>query len=179
MKTLLDSQQLSIVLHRLAHQLVEVHGDFKNTVLVGIQPRGVAFSDRLISILGEILPGPPPEYATLDTTFYRDDLRTDDRIRTPDATHFPTGIDGKVVVLIDDVLYTGRTIRAALDALLDIGRPERVELLALIDRRLRRELPIQPNYIGGSVDTYDSQTVRLLWGASAGEDKVYLVEDAG
>ena len=178
MKTLLDSQQLYIVLHRLAHQLVEVHGDFKNTVLVGIQPRGVAFSDRLVSILGEILTGPPPEYATLDTTFYRDDLRTDASIRTPDATHFPTGIDGKVVVLIDDVLYTGRTIRAAMDALLDIGRPERVELLTLIDRRLRRELPIQPNYIGGSVDTYDSQTVRLLWGAAAGEDQVYLVEDA-
>ncbi len=176
MKILLPSHQLRLVLLRLAHQLVEVHGQFENTILVGIQPRGVAVSDRLVGILREISGVENLPYATLDATFYRDDLHQGTSLRLPSQTRFPFPIEGKTVVLIDDVLFTGRTIRAAIDALLDIGRPQKVELLALIDRRFSRELPVQPDYSGFAMDTYESRRVRLLWGEAPGEDVVYLEE---
>lgn len=176
LKILLDTHQLRIVLYRLAHQLAEAHGDFRNTVLVGIQPRGVAVSDRLVGILHSISGNQPIPYATLDATFYRDDLHQGSSLRLPAETHFPFAIEGKTVVLIDDVLFTGRTIRAALDALLDLGRPAKVELLALIDRRFSRELPVQPDYSGFAIDTFESRRVRLLWGDKPGEDVVYLEE---
>ncbi len=177
-KILLDTHQLRIVLYRLAHQLIEAHGQFEKAVLVGIQPRGVAVSDRLVGLLAEISGNKAIPYATLDATFYRDDLHQGSALRLPSETHFPFAIEGKTVVLIDDVLFTGRTIRAAMDALLDLGRPEKVELLALVDRRFSRQLPVQPDYSGFAIDTYESRRVRLLWGDKPGEDVVYLEEAA-
>ena len=175
MKTLLDHRQLAIVLQRLAHQLVEVHGDFRDTVLVGIQPRGVALSERLLAILQEIVGHSDIHYGTLDTTFYRDDLHQGG-LHLPSATHFPFPIEGRAVILVDDVLHTGRTVRAAMDALLDFGRPRLVELVTLIDRRFSREVPIQPDYTGRTVDTLLTQRVKVQWAAGGQDDAVLLVE---
>ena len=121
------------------------------------------------------VPTAPVHYGKLDITFYRDDIRKG--LHIANRTDIPFSIEGKNVILIDDVLYTGRTIRAALDALLDFGRPEKVELCILIDRRFSRQLPIQPDYIGKSIDAIVSQKVKVFWKAKDGKDEVCLVND--
>lgn len=146
MKTLLNSAQLDLTLQRLAHQLVENHIDFKDTVIIGIQPRGIYLSDRIVQLVKKITGKKDIAYGKLDITFYRDDVHTSSDIQVPSYTDIPFSVEGKKVVLVDDVLYTGRTIRSAMDALIDFGRPERVELLVLVDRRFSRELPIHPDY---------------------------------
>jgi pyrimidine operon attenuation protein / uracil phosphoribosyltransferase len=172
LKTILTKEQISLAIRRLAHQLMENHTDEDSTVLIGIQPRGIALSDRLVSeIKSETTSGYP--YGKLDITFYRDDHRRE--LHIPNHTDIPFSIEGKKVVLIDDVLYTGRTIRAAMDALMDFGRPQKVELLVLIDRRYSRELPIQPDYTGKSIDSIISQKVKVLWEEKDGRDEVVFV----
>lgn len=161
-KVLLQKQQLHITLQRLAHQLAEHHDDFKQAAIIGIQPRGVFLSDRIVEIMRGIVPGPIP-YGKLDITFYRDDVHKGGGLHLPSANDIAFSVEGRAVVLIDDVLHTGRTIRAAMDALLAYGRPSRVELLALIDRRFSREVPVQPDYVGQSIDTIMSQKVRVDW----------------
>ena len=141
--------------------MLENHLDLDNTVLIGIQPRGIYVSDRLVQELSKQLNGIKPQYGKLDITFYRDDIRKE--LHIANQTDIPFSIENKNVVLIDDVLYTGRTIRAALDALLDFGRPEKVELCVLIDRRFSRQLPIQPDYVGKSIDSIISQKVKVEW----------------
>lgn len=174
LKTVLTQQQISLTIKRLANQLLENHIDFMNTVLIGIQPRGIALSDRVVEELQkESLPH--LLYGKLDITFYRDDLRKG--IHVPNHTDIPFSIEGKNVVLLDDVLYTGRTIRAALDALMDFGRPNKVELLVLIDRRYSRQLPIQPDYVGKSIDSIISQKVKVIWKEKDGRDEVILLDD--
>ncbi|MGC4056887.1 MAG: bifunctional pyr operon transcriptional regulator/uracil phosphoribosyltransferase PyrR [Chitinophagaceae bacterium] len=175
MKTLLDRHQLHITLQRLAHQLVENHLDFSETAIIGLQPRGVYFSDRIISILEDITGNNDIVYGRLDFTFYRDDLHKDKGLQAPDRTDINFEIEGKRVVLLDDVLHTGRTTRAAMDALLDFGRPREVEFMTLIDRRFSRELPIQPDYTGLSVDTLFEQKVKVLWKEKDGKDEVVLL----
>lgn len=175
MKTLLDRHQLHITLQRLAHQLVENHLDFADSVIIGLQPRGVYFSDRIISLLRDITGVKTIAYGRLDITFYRDDLHKDGALQAPGQTDIQFPIEGKRVVLLDDVLHTGRTTRAAMDALLDLGRPREVELMTLIDRRFSRELPIQPDYTGLSVDTLFEQKVKVLWKENEGKDEVVLV----
>jgi pyrimidine operon attenuation protein/uracil phosphoribosyltransferase len=174
LKTLLDHQQLHITLQRLAHQLIEFHADFKDTVIIGLQPRGIWFSDRIVAILREKI-GEKILYGKLDITFYRDDVHATNKIMVPTPTDVPFDIEGKKVVLIDDVLHTGRTIRAAMDALLDIGRPKTVELMVLIDRSFSRELPIQPDYTGMIVDTIMTQKVKVHWMENEGMDEVILI----
>lgn len=174
MKTLLDHTQLHITLQRLAHQLIEFHADFKDTVIIGLQPRGIWFSDRIVAILREQTGAKIP-YGKLDITFYRDDVHASNKIMVPTPTDVPFDIEGKKVVLIDDVLHTGRTIRAAMDALLDIGRPGSVELMVLIDRSFSRELPIQPDYTGQMVDTIITQKVKVNWMEKEGSDEVILI----
>lgn len=174
MKTLLDQHQLHITLRRLAHQLIEFHADFKDTVIIGLQPRGIWFSDRVVAILQEITQK-KILYGKLDITFYRDDVHTSNKIIVPSQTDVSFDIEGKKVVLLDDVLHTGRTIRAAMDALLDIGRPSNVELMVLIDRSFSRELPIQPDYTGQMVDTIMSQKVKVSWMEKDGVDEVILI----
>jgi pyrimidine operon attenuation protein/uracil phosphoribosyltransferase len=161
LKSILSEQQLAITIRRLAHQIVENHESLENTVLIGIQPRGVHLSDRLIEEIKKQLPAGKIHYGKLDITFYRDDIRKE--LHVANQTDIPFSIEGKKVVLIDDVLYTGRTIRAALDALLDFGRPEKVELCVLIDRRFSRQFPIQPDYVGKSIDSIVTQKVKVEW----------------
>lgn len=141
--------------------MLENSSDMDNTVLIGLQPRGVFLSDRIVDEIKKELPGEKIQYGKLDITFYRDDIRKE--LHIANRTDIPFSIEGKRVVLIDDVLYTGRTIRAALDALLDFGRPEKVELCVLIDRRFSRQLPIQPDYVGKSIDSIVSQKVKVEW----------------
>ncbi len=162
MKTILDTQQLKFTIQRLAHQLVENNVDFSEIVFIGLQPRGVFFADRIVEQLNILSNDKKVNYGKLDITFYRDDIRTE--LHLANQTDIQFSIEGKKVILIDDVLYTGRTIRAALDALLDFGRPEKVELCVLIDRRFSRQLPIQPDYCGRAIDSVLSQKVKVEWG---------------
>lgn len=161
MKTILDSQQLQITVQRLSHQLIEDHGDFSNTALIGIQPRGIYLADKIVDHLRKIHPPFNIHYGKLDITFYRDDVRKE--LHIPNQTDIPFTIEDRKVILVDDVLFTGRTIRAALDALLAFGRPEKVQLCVLIDRRYSRQLPIQPDYCGKSIDSIISEKVKVDW----------------
>ncbi|MFT3824101.1 MAG: bifunctional pyr operon transcriptional regulator/uracil phosphoribosyltransferase PyrR [Chitinophagaceae bacterium] len=173
MKTVLNEQQLAITIKRLSHQVLENHTHLENTVLIGIQPRGIFVSDKIVEEIRQLVPQDKVQYGKLDITFYRDDIRKN--LHVPNHTDIPFSIENKNVVLIDDVLYTGRTIRAALDALLDFGRPAKVELCVLIDRRFSRQLPIQPDYAGKSIDSIISQKVKVLWKERDGQDEVVLL----
>ena len=161
MKPILSATHLALTIRRLAHQILENNADLATTVFIGLQPRGIFLSDRIIEEIRQEMPGEKVQYGKLDITFYRDDIRKE--LHVPNHTDIPFSIEGKRVVLIDDVLYTGRTIRAALDALLDFGRPEKVELCVLIDRRFSRQLPIQPDYTGKAIDSIISQKVKVEW----------------
>jgi pyrimidine operon attenuation protein/uracil phosphoribosyltransferase len=173
MKTILNEQQLAITIKRLSHQILENHTNLQNTVLIGLQPRGIFVSDQIVQELRQLVPANLVHYGKLDITFYRDDFRNS--IHVPNHTDIPFSIENKHVVLIDDVLYTGRTIRAALDALLDFGRPEKVELCILIYRRFSRQLPIQADYVGKSIDSIISQKVKVFWKERDGKEEVALL----
>lgn len=175
--TLLDGQKFQITIQRLCHQLIENHNDFSTTVLIGIQPRGVYLAQRIDQELRRIQPKTQLQTGSLDITFFRDDFKTNKDLPAASSTAIDFIIEGKQVVLIDDVLWTGRTIRAALDALLAFGRPQKVELLVLVDRRFSRQLPIEPNYIGIEVDSIDSQKVVVSWTETDQHDRVTLLLD--
>ena len=174
MKSILTEQQLAITIKRLAHQVLESHINLDNTVLIGIQPRGVYLSDQIVEEIKKQVPQNKIQYGKMDITFYRDDLRNE--LHVPNQTNILFSVEGKNVILIDDVLYTGRTIRAALDAIMDMGRPEKVELCVLIDRRFSRQLPIQPDYVGKSIDSIISQKVKVYWKKKDDREEVVLVE---
>ncbi len=176
--TLLDGQKFQITLQRLCHQLIENHNDFSNSVILGIQPRGIYLSQRIATELKQIIPNAHIKSGILDITFYRDDFRRGEIPLVPSSTEIDFIIEGKKVILVDDVLWTGRTIRAAMDAILAFGRPEKVELLVLVDRRYSRHLPIEPNYIGIKVDSMSSQKVVVSWNETDGEDKIVLVSES-
>jgi pyrimidine operon attenuation protein / uracil phosphoribosyltransferase len=173
LKIILNAQQLDITIQRLTHQLLENHLNLQNTVLIGIQPRGIFFSDRIVQQLRPLVTGEPILYGRLDITFYRDDVRTG--LHEINRTDIPFSIEGKDVILIDDVLWTGRTIRAALDALMDFGRPAKVELCVLIDRRFSRQLPVQADYVGRPIDSIITQKVKVYWREKDGKDEVALL----
>lgn len=174
-KVLLNSQEINIILHRLACQLVENHTNFKNTVLIGIQPRGVYLAKRIEEILKEEYNIDHIDSGQLDITFYRDDFRRGDKPLEANKTKIDVVVEDKQVVFIDDVLYTGRSIRAALTAIQSFGRPQEIELLSLIDRRFSRHLPIQPDYNGRQVDAINEEKVIVNWKENEGEDMVYLI----
>ncbi len=159
MQLLLSNSQLQLIINRLAQQLIENDEHIGDIIFIGLQPRGVYVSDRIIEQIKLLCPTEEVKYGLLDITFYRDDVRTE--IHVPNKTEIPFSIDGKKVILIDDVLYTGRTIRAALDALQDFGRPQKVELCVLVNRRFDRELPIQPDYCGKIIDSHNEQKVKV------------------
>jgi pyrimidine operon attenuation protein/uracil phosphoribosyltransferase len=173
LKTILNEQQLDLTIQRLTHQLLENHLDLNNTVLIGIQPRGIFFSNRIVAQLKAHVDPAAIRYGKLDITFYRDDVRQG--LHELNQTDFPFPIEGRNVVLIDDVLWTGRTIRAALDALLAFGRPAKVELCVLVDRRFTRQLPIQADYIGRQIDSMLTQKVKVYWKEKDGKDEVTLL----
>lgn len=174
MKLILTGPQLAITIKRLANQVLENNINLDNTVLIGLQPRGIFLSDQIVNEIKKELPGANLQYGKLDITFYRDDIRNG--LHEANKTDIPFSIEGKKVVLIDDVLYTGRTIRAALDALLDFGRPEKVELCVLIDRRYSRQFPIQPDYTGKSIDSIISQKVKVYWKEKDGKEEVAILD---
>ena len=161
MNTLLNKYQLQITVERLAYQVIENYSDLSNVVLIGIQPRGIFLANKIYDQLKKIRPEAKIPYGQMDITFYRDDIRTE--LHEANQTTINFSIENKNVILIDDVLYTGRTIRAALDAMLSFGRPEKVELCVLINRRYSRQLPIQPDYCGKSIDSLISQKVKVEW----------------
>lgn len=174
-RVLLSAKEIHIILHRLACQLLENHLDFSDTVLVGIQPRGVYLANRLAKILKSDYGVKNIDLGFLDITFYRDDFRRGDKTLEASTTKIDFLVEDKKVVFIDDVLYTGRSIRAALTAIQSFGRPKEIELLTLIDRRFSRHLPIQPNYRGRQVDAINQEKVKVLWEDNDGKDVVYLV----
>ena len=172
-QVILNSKHLELTLKRLSHELIESHNDFSDTVLVGLQPRGIHVVSQLKKQL-EIILGKEIVCGNLDITFFRDDFRRREKPLIPSITNIDFSLENKKVVLVDDVLYTGRTIRAGLDALLTFGRPSKVELLVLIDRRFRRDLPIQADYVGKMVDSLISERVSVEWQEIEGEDKIVL-----
>ncbi len=170
---ILNSEQFNITINRLCYQLIENHNGFDQSVIIGLQPRGIFLAQRIKRNLSEIL-NRKIICGNLDVTFYRDDFRRSEKIHIPSSTEIDFIIEKKKVILVDDVLFTGRTIRAGLDALLSYGRPTKVELLVLIDRRYSRQLPIEPDYIGKTVDTISSEKVIVEWQETEGMDQVWL-----
>jgi pyrimidine operon attenuation protein/uracil phosphoribosyltransferase len=173
-KTLLNSKDIEIILHRLACQLIENHNDFSNTVLIGLQPRGSFLANRLADLLEKQYQIKDLKLGLLDITFYRDDFRRREEPLAATSTELDFLIEGKKVVFIDDVLFSGRSIRAALTAIQSYGRPENIELLVLIDRRFSRHLPIQPNYKGRQVDAINEEKVLVTWKETHNKDAVYI-----
>lgn len=174
MKIILTEQQIYLTIQRLAHQILENHLDLQDTVIIGLQPRGIYVSDKLVEELQKNVPSNKVNYGKLDITFYRDDVRSE--LHVPNKTEINFSIENKKVILIDDVLYTGRTIRASLDALLDFGRPAKVELGVLIDRRFSRQLPIQPDYTGKVIDALITQKVKVQWKEKGESTQVIIIE---
>jgi pyrimidine operon attenuation protein/uracil phosphoribosyltransferase len=174
-KVLLNEKEVHIALHRLACHLIENHDRFENTVLIGLQPRGSFLANRIKSILENDYKIKGIQLGYLDITFFRDDFRRGGKSLEANKTHIDFLVEDKNVVLIDDVLYTGRSIRAALTAIQSFGRPSGIELLTFIDRRFSRHLPIQPDYRGRQVDAFNEEKVKVCWKENDGEDAVYLI----
>ncbi|NJM93250.1 MAG: bifunctional pyr operon transcriptional regulator/uracil phosphoribosyltransferase PyrR [Cytophagales bacterium] len=175
-RLILDTEHLEVTLRRLSQQLIENHGDFAQSAIIGLQPRGIFLANRLRDILGHQL-GKAVLTGYLDTTFHRDDFRRRDTPPKAYETQVPFLIEGKKIILVDDVLYTGRTIRAALDAMITFGRPQKVDLLILINRIHSRELPIEPDYTGKNVNTLHTQKVLVEWQEQGAEqDRIWLVD---
>jgi len=176
-KKLLNYQELDIILNRLVCQLIENHDDFKNTVVIGLQPRGIYLSQRIKKLLLTKYDIKNLNFGKLDITFFRDDFMRGDKVLQANKTEIDFIVENKKVVFVDDVLYTGRSIRSALTAIQSFGRPLSIELLTLIDRRFSRHLPIQPDYKGRQVDAINQERVIVSWLENDGEDAVYLIQE--
>ncbi|MCU0423918.1 MAG: bifunctional pyr operon transcriptional regulator/uracil phosphoribosyltransferase PyrR [Bacteroidia bacterium] len=175
-KIILEKKQFDITINRLCFELIEKHGDFSNTAIIGLQPRGIYLSERICKRLEEIT-NKKVLYGELDISFYRDDFRRGNQQIIPNEMNINFTVQDKNIVIIDDVLFTGRTIRSALDALTDFGRPLKVELLVLVDRRYSRHLPIQPDYTGIEVDTRLNEKVKVEWKENSKADLVHIITD--
>jgi pyrimidine operon attenuation protein/uracil phosphoribosyltransferase len=176
-RTILQQKEVEITLQRLACQLIENHGDFTNTALIGLQPRGLQLANRLVELLRQ--KGVEDlDYGSLDITFFRDDFRRREEPIKASKTQLDFLVEKKSVVFIDDVLYTGRSVRAALDAVNSFGRPSNVELLVLINRRFTRQLPIEPSYIGRNIDSLTTEKVIVHWKETEGKDHVELISES-
>tara|TARA_B110000196_G_scaffold314780_1_gene323420 strand:+ start:52 stop:591 length:540 start_codon:yes stop_codon:yes gene_type:complete len=174
-RQILNKKQIAIMIRRLCHQLIENHHDFSDTVIISLLPRGRQVSKQIIDKL-EVIIGKKIKSGELDISFYRDDLRKHTEPIVPYKMNMNISVDNKHVVIIDDVLYTGRSVRAAIDALMPFGRPRSIELLVLIDRRLSRHLPIQPNYVGKVIDSIDSERVVVSIDEIDGNDKILILK---
>tara|TARA_B100000575_G_scaffold175844_1_gene140978 strand:+ start:12848 stop:13384 length:537 start_codon:yes stop_codon:yes gene_type:complete len=174
-KILLNSKKIEIILNRLVYQLVENHKDFNETVLIGLQPRGVPLLEKLIEIFNKTHKSLDIKYGILDYTFFRDDFRRSEKTLTAKLTQLNFPIENKKVVLIDDVLFTGRSIKAAMTSIDTWGRPKSIELLVLIDRRFKREIPIEANYFGAKIDTFKGDKVKVIWGENSKDNIIYIV----
>ena len=177
-KKILGANEISTILNRLSFQLIEDHNSFENTVLVGIQPRGSLLAKRIATLINNYNKSNHLKIGYLDITFFRDDFRRSEKVLKANSTNLDFSIENQTVVLVDDVLFTGRSIRAALSAIQSFGRPLAVKLLTLIDRRFSRELPIQPDYLGIQVDTIQNDRVVVEWEDENKDDSIYLIKDS-
>ena len=173
-RVILDYKQVELTITRLCHQLVEKHGDFSNSAIIALQPRGILFGKALTSKLKSHF-NLDVQYGELDATFYRDDFRRTDKPLLPNTMEMDFQVENKQLILVDDVLFTGRTIRAALDSVNDFGRPSNIELLTLVDRKYKREVPIHPDYVGEEVDTRADDYVKVEWKDNL--CKVWIITD--
>ena len=173
-REILNKKSIIITIERLCYQLIEGHNSFENTVLIGVQPRGAYLNNRILKKLKLIIPNSVVESGNVDISFYRDDLMRRDEPILPEVMDIHLSLEGKNVVLIDDVLLTGRSIRSAIDAIMAFGRPKSVELLTLIDRRFSRHLPIEPNYVGKTIDAMESEKIIVEWEEITGVDRVLM-----
>ena len=162
MTVLLSTNDLATAIRKLANDLHASHRDLSSVIFAGIQQGGAILGARIMEVLQTLNPDQQVQYGQLDITFYRDDIRKE--IIAPDTMNMPFNIENKTVVLIDDVLFTGRTIKAALDTLLDYGRPDKVELCVLIDRKEHRQFPIQADFAAKIVETAKTDKVKLVNG---------------
>lgn len=173
-RIILEHQQVDLILTRICHQLVEDHGDFTHTAILALQPKGILLGKAIVQKL-ETLFEIHATYGELDTTFHRDDFRRSDKLLLPNEVNIDFEIENKRIILVDDVLYTGRSIRAALDAVNDYGRPASIELVTLINRKYKREVPIQPDYIGENIDSRTDDYVKVEWDDT--KCKVWIITD--
>lgn len=173
-KILLNSKKIEIILNRLVCELVENHKDFNNTVLIGLQPRGVFLANKILEIFKKDYPDINISSGILDFTFFRDDFRRSEKTLSASTTRINFSIENKNVVLIDDVLFTGRSIKAAMSSMDSYGRPKSIELLVLIDRRYKREIPIEANYCGSKIDTFKGDRVRVEWNDNINNNIIYI-----
>ena len=171
-RVILEPPRFGLAVERIARHLHERYGDFEDAALVGIQPRGVFFAERLHERLVAHAPALP--FGKLDITFFRDDLQLGNTSLVPDPMEMSFSTEGKRVILVDDVLYTGRTINAAMSALQTLGRPAQVELVVMVERRFRRQVPIAPDYFGMQVDALAEAYVRVRWADHDGRDEITL-----
>ena len=173
-KILLDSKKIEIILSRLVYELIENHKDFHDTVLLGLQPRGIFLIDKILEVFKKDHPNIKIKSGILDYTFFRDDFRRSEKTLSASSTKIDFSIENKNVVLIDDVLFTGRSIKAAMSSIDTYGRPKSIELLVLIDRRFKREIPIEANYYGAKIDTFKGDRVKVLWGEKLKDNVIYI-----
>ena len=173
-KIILTSERIELTIHRLSHQILENHLNPDDLCIIGIQERGVLLAERLREQLTDMLAGHPFQYGKLDITFYRDDFRRRDTPLKASTTQINFLVEDKNVILVDDVLYTGRTVHAAMSAIQDFGRPNKIEMLCMVDRRFNRHFPIKADYSGTVVDALDEAYVRVRWKETDGEDEVVL-----
>jgi pyrimidine operon attenuation protein/uracil phosphoribosyltransferase len=176
LETILDAADIDRILIRISHEILEVHKGTEGLGLIGIQRRGVYLARRLHKKIKEI-EGVDVPTGQVDITLYRDDWTRISINPVIQATEIPFSVDGKKIILVDDVLFTGRTIRCAMDALIDFGRPDRIELAVLVDRG-HRELPIQGNYVGKFVETRRSEMVNVMVTEYDGEDRVVIEKES-
>ncbi len=175
-KKIIDKSHFSTIVNRLTCELLEEHDFVSSSVLIGLQPRGVFLAELIRNNILKKTGKKELLFAVIDHTFYRDDLSKRDDVLIPKDTLFSTElqIDDKRVVLVDDVLYTGRSVRSAIEALFANGRPSKIELLTLIDRRFNRELPINANYYGVKVDAFSNEKVSLMWNQNYTQADVFI-----
>ena len=173
-KILLDSKKIDLILNRLVCELIENHKDFNNTVLIGLQPRGTYLIEKILDVFKKKYPKINIDSGILDFTFFRDDFRRSEKTLKASSTQINFSIENKNVVLIDDVLFTGRSIKAAMSSIDSYGRPNSIELLVLIDRRYKREIPIQANYCGAKIDTFKGDKVNVVWNENSKKDVIYI-----
>ena len=173
-RVILKGSRFEVMVERLCQELIENYGDFENACIIGIQPRGIMFANRICSHLERIDGLGHVNYGKLDITFYRDDFRTREIPLSGNTTEIDFLVENKRVILVDDVLYSGRTVQAAMTAVQHYGRASQIELAVLIDRRFNRHLPIQPDYTGLVVDAVDEAYVKVEWKEVDGEDQIKL-----
>lgn len=176
-RLIINKQRFLLTVDRLCYELIENHGNFQDTCLIGIQERGAVLSDFIMERLVKLNKKAVPRYGKLDITFYRDDFRHREKPLKASSTTMDFIVENKKVILVDDVLYSGRTVQAAMTALQDFGRASKIEFLCLVDRRFNRHLPIKSDYTGIIVDTIDETYVRVEWEHIHGESQIILLSD--